>query len=247
MLATDGILPITYTILPYNRHQAAYFNWSPDSRKIALISDETGFYNLSVIATDGSGKSQLTDNNDANTIYDSPLWSPDGKLIAFTSQTNLTGAKTNYGVWVMEAETKNLKQVFQKDAFLRLIGWSEDNSELILASINRSVLTGLQPEVFLRQVEVKTGKTREITTLKDAYLYNIYLSPDKKTIAFAAHRDGTDNIWLMPFSGSEEKKLTANNDARLYFSSLSWSPDSSAIFFGKQLRYSLLSMLTNFK
>jgi hypothetical protein len=42
-------------------------------------------------------------------------------------------------------------------------------------------------------------------------------------------------------------RLTVNNDPQLYFSTLAWSPDSRAIYYGKQSRFSLLSMISNFK
>jgi Tol biopolymer transport system component len=128
-----------------------------------------------------------------------------------------------------------------------LIGWSSSGNELLLASVEKGSLNNLQPEVSLINVEIASGKRREIVKLKDTYLYNIHLSPDKKTIAFTAHREEKDNLWLMSVTGGEAKKITANNDSRLYFSSLAWSPDSNSIFFGKQSRYSLLSMLTDFK
>jgi Tol biopolymer transport system component len=99
----------------------------------------------------------------------------------------------------------------------------------------------------LISVDITNGKMREVVKLKDAYLYNIHLSTDKKTIAFAARREEKDNVWIISANGGEAKKVTNNNDSRLYFSSLAWSPDSNSIFFGKQLRYSILSMLTNFK
>jgi Tol biopolymer transport system component len=83
--------------------------------------------------------------------------------------------------------------------------------------------------------------------LKSAYLYNIHLSGDGKSIAFVSNRDEKDNVWLLSSSGGDEKQLTNNNDSRLYFSSLSWSRDGNSLFFGKQLRFSLLSMLTNQK
>ena len=105
----------------------------------------------------------------------------------------------------------------------------------------------LPSEVFLQSVEVATGKLKQMQTLNDAYLYNVRLAPDKKTMAFTSHREGNDNLWVMPAVGGEPKKITTNNDLRLYFSSLAWSPDSNSIFYGKQLRYSLLSMLTNFQ
>ncbi|MDQ3011126.1 MAG: hypothetical protein M3X11_10555, partial [Acidobacteriota bacterium] len=67
------------------------------------------------------------------------------------------------------------------------------------------------------------------------------------TIAFTSRQDGKDNVWLIPANGGEARKLTANSDLKLYFSSLSWSPDGRAIYFGRQSRHSLLSMIINFK
>ena len=244
-LTKGGIAPITHTVLPYNRIQTSYISWSPDNAKIAYISSQSGQHNIWLGNADGSGERQLTSNNDSNLYLYCPLWSSDGKRIAFTSKTGK--GKAIYGVWVIDPETKNSETVIQTDLFARLIGWSQNGEDLILASVNNSAVTGLQPEVFLLQVSVKTGEKRQIATLKDTYLYNVRQSPDGKNIAFAAHRDGKDNLWLIPAAGGEAKKLTANNDSRLYFSSLAWSPAGNSIFFGKQSRYSLLSMITNFK
>jgi len=248
-LTTGGIVRINNTILPYNQIQTSYISWSPDSTKIAYISERSGQYNIWLVNADGSNDVQLTSNNDSNLNLYCPLWSADGKHIAFTSKTGKRPAdeKPTFSVWVIDTETKNSRLVMQEKLFLRLIGWSPTGGELILASVAGTETTGLQPEVFLLQVEIGTSQRSEITALKDTYLYNIHLSPDGKNIAFAAHREGKDNIWLMPAAGGEAKKLTANNDSRLYFSSLAWSPDNNSIFFGKQSRYSLLSMLTNFK
>jgi len=244
-LSADGIVPINNTILPYNQIQTSYISWSPYSTKIAYISERSGQYNIWLVNADGSNDVHLTSNNDSNLNLYCPLWSLDGKRIAFTSKTNR--GKAVFSVWIIDTNTKNTEMVIQADSFFGLIGWSQNGEDLILTSVNSSGSVGLQPEVSLLQVSIKTGEKRQIVTLKDAYLYNIRLSPDKKNIAFAAHREAKDDIWLMPAAGGEAKKLTANNDSRLYFSSLAWSPDNNSIFFGKQSRYSLLSMLTNFK
>jgi serine/threonine protein kinase len=244
-LTTDGIVSVNYTVLPYNRIQASDFSWSPDSTKIAYVSDRGGQRNIWLVNADGSNDVQLTANNDSNLNLYCPLWSFDGKRITFTSKTGK--GRTVFSVWTIDTETKNSETVVQADSFLGLIGWSQNTEDLILTSVDGSGAVGLQPEVALLQVSTKTGEKRQITTLKDTYLYNIHLSPDKKNIAFAAHREGKDNLWLMPAAGGEAKKLTTNNDSRLYFSSLAWSPTGDSIFFGKQSRYSLLSMLTNFK
>jgi Tol biopolymer transport system component len=85
------------------------------------------------------------------------------------------------------------------------------------------------------------------SSLLSVTLSGIRTITDKKTIAFAAPQDSSDNIWALAASGGAIRKLTANNNPRLYFSSLSWSPDSKVIYFGKQSRYSLLCIITNFK
>jgi len=247
-IAAEGISSPNFTILPYNRIHTSEFSWSPDSSKLAYVSKQNGQVNIRQIVADGLGDVALTENNDSNLFLYCPLWSPDGGRVAFSSRQNIKDDKPDYSIWVTDKDSKNAKTVIRKNSFLRLIGWAADGGELILAAVVASSPTvGLQPEVTLLRVEIETGKTSDIAVLKETYLYNIHLSPDKKTVAFVAHRDGKDDLWTIPATGGEAKKVTANNDARLYFSSLAWSPDNNSIFFGKQSRYSLLSMLTNFK
>ena len=135
----------------------------------------------------------------------------------------------------------------QDKAFSRLLGWAQTGKEIFLASTTDSETKPAPTEISLLRLDAETGKTEQTAVLKETYLHNIHLSPDGKTIAFAVRRSEKDNIKLIPATGGEEKSLTDNNDSRLYFSSLAWSPDGNSIYFGKQSRYSLLSMLSNFK
>ncbi|MCD9188102.1 MAG: serine/threonine-protein kinase [Pyrinomonadaceae bacterium] len=246
LLTDKEIAPITNSVLPYNRLQNAYFSWSPDGAKIAYISELNNQNNIRVVNVEISEDVQITENADGNLIFNCPMWSDDGKNIAFTSKTNNSNGKITYSLSVTNIDTKTTKLLTQKDKFFRLIGWM-GNDELMLASIEGSSIASTTTEVTLTGFQLSGAKTREIAKLKDAYLYNIHLSPDKKNIAFAVRQGDKDNISVMPSVGGNARKVTENNDSRLYFSSLSWSPDNNSIFFGKQSRYSLLSMLTNFK
>lgn len=246
LLTDKDIPPITNSVLPYNRLQNSYFSWSPDGVKIAYISQSNDLSNVRIVNADGSNDFQITDNTDSNLFLTCPLWSPDGKKLAFTTKTNNADGKINFSISEINIETKTAKILTQKNKFFRLIGWM-GNDELMLASIEGSSISSTTTEVTLSSLQTVTGKMREISKLKDTYLYNIHLSPDRKTVAFAVRLDGKDNISVMPSDGGNARLVTENNDSRLYFSSLSWSPDNNSIFFGKQSRYSLLSMLTNFK
>jgi hypothetical protein len=150
-----------------------------------------------------------------------------------------------YDVWQVNVETKESKLILHSDTQLRLLGWSESSQGLLLVSTRGKAFDALT-EVDLAEVSLADRALRTIATEPSTYRYNIHLSPDRRTIAYVAHRDGKDNIWTIALSGGSARMITANRDPRMYFSNLAWSPDGSTIFFGKQSRYSLLSMITNF-
>jgi serine/threonine protein kinase len=248
-LATGGIPPAEYTLLPYKLMQVANFTWSPDSRRLAYVSTRSGSSNVWLVNADGSQNSQLTDNDDANLQIACPLWSLDSKRMAYSSKPNRVPAeeKLIYATSTFDLETKRVAPVFQSETFHKLLGWSYLDKDLILAASNLKSAKASPLEVSILRVNTETGRQRSIAKLEAAYLYNIHLSTDGKMIAFVSSQDGNDNVWMMPANGGPARKLTNNNNPRLYFSSLAWSPDNRAVYFGKQSRYSLLSLITNFK
>ena len=62
--------------------------------------------------------------------------------------------------------------------------------------------------------------------------------------AYNARNEDLDDIWTVSLDGGEPKRATKNNDSSLNFSRLAWFNDGNAVVFGKQSRFSLLSMLT---
>jgi len=245
-LTTGGLSPIANSVLPYNRAQTSDFSWSPDSARIAYITHRGGMRNVWLVSADGSSDTQLTNNSDANLVLQSPLWSSDGKWIAYTAKLNqLVDGKLTYGLWVVNVETRESKLVLQSETFLRLLGWSENEKGLIIATVKLKTPPSLT-DVSVAEASVAAGVLRPITTQPATYINNIHLSADRRAIAYVAHREGKDNIWIIPAARGTARMITANRDTRLYFSSLAWAPDGGSIFFGKQSRYSLLSMITNF-
>lgn len=72
--------------------------WSPDGRRIAWFSDESGEYQLHVAAQDGTGEVLKIALADKPTFYFSPRWSPDGKKIAYID--------CHLGIWYVDLENK---------------------------------------------------------------------------------------------------------------------------------------------
>ncbi|MEP6925453.1 MAG: protein kinase [Pyrinomonadaceae bacterium] len=249
-LTTGGVPSVEFKLLPYNRIQVSDFSWSPDSRKIAYTSEGNRQRNIWLVNADGSSNTQLTNNTNSNLFVCCPIWSSDGKRLAYSSKPDKVAAdeKKILTTSVIDIETKDTKAVVQSETFQRFLGWSQSDKELILATVRGNIGTGSPTEASIIQINIETSEQhQQAGKLDSAYLYNIYLSADKKFIAYTSNKDGKDNIWVMRLNGGEARKLTSNNDARLYFSALSWSPDGRAIYYGKQTRYSLLSMVTNFK
>ncbi len=246
---TAGRIPMVgYSVSPYNQIETSNFQWSPDGKSIAYVSDRNGFQNIWIVASDGSSDTIVTKNRDDNLRYYCPLWSRDGLKIAYSIRPRKPNAegKSLISFYTVDVPTKKEDKVFEIDSWIRLVGWSEDDKGLILASSTKKFRV-LPPEVVLSKADIGDGRQKSIATLKDSYYYNIQISPNRRQIAYVSHQDGKDNLLLIDSKGNRVRQLTNNSDPNLYFSSLSWSPDGSAIFFGKQKRYSLLSMITNFR
>ncbi len=79
--------------------------FSPDGKKIVYVSDRTGGYNLWTISVDKKDTVQITTGN--TTIYESPIWTPDGKYIIATRGQKL---------WMFPATGGTGIQLIREDA-----------------------------------------------------------------------------------------------------------------------------------
>ncbi len=97
-------------------------NWSPDSQKIAFSSLRSGSWNIWVVNRDGSDLRQVTTFGPER-IADSPIFSPNGKKIAFTTITQGTA----WEIWVVDLDGSNPHKV------VGTVGTDPNNSTYIAA------------------------------------------------------------------------------------------------------------------
>jgi len=240
----SGINSVGYSVSPYNRVQTSDIAWSPDGNFIAFIaSGSPAKLGISGVAKDSTAE-WVAETPD-EVLY-CPVWSSDGRRLAFYAQSKKVSKDgPERELRVYDLDSKETRSVFSSTALFRLIGWTPDETGLVFAESPK--FTSLPPETKLRKVSISDGNVSEIGAPENAYFYNIFLSSDRQKIAYAARNGDLDDVWLIPAAGGKPEKLTKNNDSGLYFSSLAWAPDGKTIFFGKQTRFSLLSMATNEK
>ncbi|MBA4184851.1 MAG: PD40 domain-containing protein, partial [Acidobacteria bacterium] len=247
-LTDDGILFGGFYQLPFNPVQTQDYQWSPDSRSLIYCANRGGVSNVWKAEADGSiEETQLTHNEDKNKFFLNPLFSPDGRRIAWLTRLPGKQRKIDWGIWIFEDGAA--RQIYPSDSVLGLVGWSQSGNELIVKSAEYGDNSALKlpVEVSLLGLALDGSAPRLITKLKETFFQNIQLSPDRKTLAFVTRQDGNGTIHTISSTGGTAKTLISSNDARVYFSNLAFAPDGKTLYYSKQENWQKISMINNFK
>jgi Tol biopolymer transport system component len=208
--------------------------WSPDGQKIAFVSNRDGKpegqfppqTDIHVMNADGSGQQNLT-RNPAGERY--PVWSPDGRQIAFERVVGGVGTSQNIEIHVMNADGSDQRQLTSNPTFDGSPVWSPDGQRIAFTS-DRNQLR-YHDDVYVMNAD---GSGQRRLTRNPAQESWPVWSPDGQRIAFtrvrntSQRRDPNSDVYVMNADGSGLRNLTRNpaGDGNPV-----WSPDGRTIGF----------------
>ena len=149
---------------------------------------------------------------------DTPAWSPDGKKITFSS---------DQGIWIMNADGSNQKQVFDSVIWDGEPCFNDDGSKIYFAS---EYVSPIYSQFISIHVVDSDGLNR-VQLTKNADMRSPTMSPGGATIAYISKLSGSYDIWVMDADGSNNVRLT---DAPADEDSPTWNPDGKSIAYSSE-------------
>ncbi|HEX2302136.1 MAG TPA: hypothetical protein VHH57_00815 [Gaiella sp.] len=186
--------------------------WSPVGDKIAFVSRRDGNAEIYLMNADGSGLRRLT----RNTVGDrNPVWSPDGRRIAF---------ENNWQLNVMNADGSRQRRLTRNGGRNFAPAWSPDGQKIAFERRTGRKKYGPcngcgRASTFEIWVMNADGSGQQRLTTEGA---QPGWSPDGQKIAFMSERDGNAEIYGMNADGSLQRNVTRTRGGKE--SGLVWSP-----------------------
>jgi Tol biopolymer transport system component len=268
----SGQTPLTKLTTIFNTNILESFNpvWSPDGSKIAFVSNrpadgiitnQTNFTpNIWVMNADGSNQTALTTLNAFLAASVDPVWSPDGKKIAFASKRALDGSDAlnihaTQNVWVMNADGSSPTPLTRLTANMASFVdaspvWSPDGSKIAFASpraLDGTDAANSNSAANLWVMNADGSNPIPLTRLTVCFncsssIFTPVWSPDGSKIMFVSERaldgsnafnapNGTQNVWVVSANGSSPAPLTRLTGELTDCLNPAWSPDGSKIAF----------------
>ena len=202
--------------------------WSPDSKRIAYISDRSGSSQIWLMDPDGANAKQATS---VHTEADGVLFSGDGKSLMFTSAVYPDcGADDTCNQKNLDAEKDNpvKARIYTELLYRHWTTWqSKRRSHLLSVPVAGGAPKDLTPG------------TRDVPPFSLEGIDDYDISPDGTEVCYSMNADPVpamstnSDLYVVPIGGGETRRITANPGADV---SPRYSPDGKYLAWRAQLR-----------
>jgi len=226
----DGSDPTNITHNSDPTIQLFHPQWSPDGERIAFTrSDNQSNSQIYVMNADGTSVQKLspvpqyagTFDVESVLVDTQPVWSPDGKTMAFASNRHsLQAFNPDLEIYTINLQTYELTQVTRVPGSSEHPTWSPDGETI-------AFMSDRDGDWEINAVSADGSKLAQLTRNRASDRFPSW-SPDGSQIAFHSDRDGNIEIYIINLQDSSETRITTNPAADF---TVSWSPDSEWISF----------------
>ena len=180
--------------------------------RIAYVRETEAGKQIAIADADGYGPQQLT----AASINLLPAWSPDGRVLAFTSFRDGGGAH----VYTVDVASRALRALVRMGDFATGAVYAPDGARFAF-----SASVAENTDIYLSQADGSSGKR-----LTDSRGIDISASwsPDGRRLAFVSDRAGSPQIYTMAADGTDVRRVTFQGS---YNQEPAWSPKGDLIAF----------------
>jgi len=205
--APSAAKPVTITV---DEGTSMAVSVSPDGKMLAM--DLQG--SIWVMPATGGQAKRITDLfNDAH----QPVWSPDGKTIAFFAYRD-----GGYDLWAVAPDGSGQRRLTSGAFDDRDPSFSHDGTRIAFSSDRGNVL-GSDYNIFV--LDLRGGDIRQLTNNPAEDMMPSW-SPDDRQIAFASTRENGNGVWAVDASGGAERRLST---AAKRIDAVSWGLDGQVV------------------
>lgn len=217
--------------------------FSPDGREIAFTSDRAGGNNLWRMKSDGSGATQVTEENFR--LFNNPVWTPDGQFLIgrkhFTSERSLGAGELwlihrDGGDGLQLTKRKNDQMDLGEPAVSpdgRYVYYSEDVSSGDTFEYNKNVHAVIYA---IKRLDRETGETRTLVSTPGGAI-RPQPSPDGRRLAFVKRVRDKTVLHVLDLASGEVKPVwdgLSHDQQEVWaifgpYPNFNWTPDSKSV------------------
>lgn len=178
--------------------QNCFGSWSPDGTQLALSFGDEKSSDIYVASVDGKHTRRVSDSPGINM---KPVWSPDGKRIAYVSFASQdTGIRQD--AFIVQADGTNRKQIQGMNPYE--VSWSVDGKLLLLQSTNGITLVSAGGDTIL------DFKNRAVLPQDTVF------TPDGKQLMFRSNHEGPWTLYVVDLNGANIRRITGSLSSSMF-------------------------------